>query len=107
MIGPFRRGWVTYICHYLTIGTCFLGGGGVLVAKILALYAFDRSYTPPSQNKAGFTYPAKRMDQSEASSSGELEAPSIQTDRICGNRAQPYLGLPRIATKQVSGRSGL
>ena len=25
---------------------------------MLALYAFDRSYTPPSQDKAGFTYPA-------------------------------------------------
>ena len=42
-----------------SIGTCFLGGGGVLVAKMLALYAFDRSYTPPSQDKAGFTYPAQ------------------------------------------------
>ena len=34
---------------------------GVVVAKLLALYAFDRSYTllsstPPSQDKAGFTY---------------------------------------------------
>ena len=27
------------------IVTCFLGGVGVVVAKILALYAFDRSYT--------------------------------------------------------------
>ena len=40
----------------LSIATCFLGGGGVAVAHILALYAFDRSYTPPSQDKAGFTY---------------------------------------------------
>ena len=40
----------------LSIATCFLGGGGVVVANILALYAFDRSYTPPSQDKAGFTY---------------------------------------------------
>ena len=31
--------------------------GGVVVAKMLALYAFARSYTPPSQDKAGFTYP--------------------------------------------------
>ena len=29
-----------------------------MVAKMLALYAFDWSYTPPSQDKAGFTYPA-------------------------------------------------
>ena len=33
------------------------GGGGVVVAKKLALYEFDRSYTPPSQDKAGFAYP--------------------------------------------------
>ena len=42
----------------MRIATCVLGGGGVLVATILALYAFDRSYTPPSQDKAGFTSPA-------------------------------------------------
>ena len=41
----------------MSIATCFLGGGGVVVANILALYAFDRSYTPLSQDKAGFTYP--------------------------------------------------
>ena len=35
---------VLYIKHGLSIGTCFLGGGGVVVANILALYAFDRSY---------------------------------------------------------------
>ena len=36
---------IVYIQHDLSIGTCFLGGGGVVVANILALYAFDRSYT--------------------------------------------------------------
>ena len=36
---------ILYMYHDLSIGTCFLGGGGVVVAKILALYAFDRSYT--------------------------------------------------------------
>ena len=40
----------------IAIGTYFLGGGGVVVANILALYAFDRSYTPPSKDKAGFTH---------------------------------------------------
>ena len=39
----------------VSIATCFLGGGGVVVAKMLALYAFDKSYTPPSQDKAGFS----------------------------------------------------
>ena len=28
----------------MSIATCFLGGGGVVVANNLALYAFDRSY---------------------------------------------------------------
>ena len=41
----------------MSIATCFLGGNGVVVANILALCAFDRSDTPPSQDKAGFTYP--------------------------------------------------
>ena len=29
---------------------------------MLALYTFDRSYTQPSQDKAGFTYPAVPVD---------------------------------------------
>ena len=33
---------IFYISHDLSIGTCFLGGGGVVVAKILALYAFAK-----------------------------------------------------------------
>jgi hypothetical protein len=41
----------------LSIATSFLGGGGVVVATILPLCAFDKSYTPPSQDKAGFTDP--------------------------------------------------
>ena len=51
---------VVILCieYDVSIATCFLGGGGVVVAKNLALYAFDRSYTPPSQDKAEFTYPA-------------------------------------------------
>ena len=31
--------------HDASIGTCFSGGGGGLVAKMLALEAFDRSHT--------------------------------------------------------------
>ena len=31
--------------HDVSISTCFLGGGGVVVAKNLALEAFDRSHT--------------------------------------------------------------
>ena len=41
---------------YIFVAICFLVGGGVVVAKVLALYAFDRSYRPPSQDKARFTY---------------------------------------------------
>ena len=53
---------ILYIKHDLSIATCtcFLGGGGVAVATILPLYAFDRSYTQPSQDKAGFRYPVAR-----------------------------------------------
>ena len=36
---------ILYIEHEVSIATSFLGGGGVVVAKMLALYAFDRSYT--------------------------------------------------------------
>ena len=41
----------------MSLATCFLGDGGVVVATILALYAFDRSY------KAEFTYPALHTTQ--------------------------------------------
>ena len=36
-----------YLCvqHDASIGTCFLGGGGVVAANMLALEAFDRSHT--------------------------------------------------------------
>jgi hypothetical protein len=36
-----------YLCvhHDASIGSCFLGGGGVVVANNLALEAFERSHT--------------------------------------------------------------
>ena len=46
---------ILYTSHDVSIATCFLGGNRAVVAKNLALCAFDRSYTPPSQDKAGFT----------------------------------------------------
>ena len=63
----------------MSIATYFLGGGGVVVAKILALYAFDRSYTPPSQDKAGFTSPAV----SQPSSADCMAALMRDADGFC------------------------
>ena len=44
-------------------------------SKILALYAFDRSYTPPSQDKAGFTlYISWRYDYMRGGGGGGVES---------------------------------
>ena len=42
-----------YLCvkHDASIGTCFLGGGGGVVANNLALEAFERSHTQKSHTE--------------------------------------------------------